>query len=190
LPNPPPAEPYFYLQETQVDAQTSSQKAVVPDASLVQIPPDGGNTSQEEDELKELGSSESPSEDEDDPEMAELLRENSASGSSDDDDNVLDPALKPSTGRIGKTGPSNRYDLPVSNIAILLLACWTMRIPVICADFRKSVILAMCPSCRLMSSQDYRIARIAIPRPYSITSHKHDITFDEIHYPEVIASCE
>ena len=118
--------------------QTTS---VIPNANT---PPDDGSTSPEEDKIKESSFSESSSEDDEneDPEMAALLRENSASGSSDDDD-IANPTLKLSeipTRQMRKKGLLNRYDSPTSNIAVLVLTCWMMRIPVTCADFRKSAI--------------------------------------------------
>jgi len=117
--------------------QTTS---VIPNANT---PPDDGSTSPEEDKIKESSFSESSSEDDEneDPEMAALLRENSASGSSDDD--IANPTLKLSeipTRQMRKKGLLNRYDSPTSNIAVLVLTCWMMRIPVTCADFRKSAI--------------------------------------------------
>jgi len=146
LPNPPPAEPYLHLQDTQGETQTTTQVSVVPNTEESQTPPNGGNTSQEEDELKEFSSSESSSEgeeDEEDPEMTKLLLENSESGSSDDDA-IIDPARKlseTSTRRAKKRSLLNRYDSPASNVAVLMVACWTMRIPVMCADFRKIIEL-------------------------------------------------
>ena len=114
--------------------------SVIPNANT---PPDDGSTSPEEDKIKESSFSESSSEDDEneDPEMAALLRENSASGSSDDD--IANPTLKLSeipTRQMRKKGLLNRYDSPASNIAVLVLTCWMMRIPVTCADFRKSAI--------------------------------------------------
>lgn len=144
LPAPPPAEPYFHLQETQGEPLNATQKSVVEDPERDQTQPDGGNTSQKEDEPEDSSSSASSSEGEsdDDPEMAELLRENSASGSSDEDESERSPSKLPPTAtrKIGKKGVADRYDSPASNIAVLMLACWTMRIPVMCVDFRKSVV--------------------------------------------------
>jgi RNA polymerase I-specific transcription initiation factor RRN7 len=160
LPNPPPAEPYFHLQETQCETQTNIQKATIPNSKRTQTLPDEGKTSREEDEHGSSESSSEDEEDEEDPEMAQLLRENSASGSSDDD-GVVDPALKRSensTRRAWKKGLLSRYDSPASNVAVLMLACWTMRIPVICADFRKSVIHPTPRNRPLTSLQHYRVA--------------------------------
>jgi RNA polymerase I-specific transcription initiation factor RRN7 len=106
-------------------------------------PPDGENPSEEQGESEESSSSESSdAEENEDPEIVALLRENSASGSSDDDGGIVD-ALKlsgTSPRQARKKSLQNRYDSPASNVAVLALACWMMRIPVMCADFRKSGI--------------------------------------------------
>jgi RNA polymerase I-specific transcription initiation factor RRN7 len=148
LPNPPPAEPYYHLLETQGNTQTATQRPSIPSAKKAQIPSDGTNTSQEQDELRDSSSSDSSGDDEEneDAEMAELLRENSASDSSDED-GVIEPGKKLSetTRRVRKKS-LNQYDSPASNVAVLMLACWTMRIPVMCADFRKLVVHPTCPN--------------------------------------------
>jgi len=107
-------------------------------------PPDGENPSEEQGESEESSSSESSdAEENEDPEIAALLRDNSGSGSSDDDGGIVGPALKlsgTSQRQARKKSLQNRYDSPASNVAVLALACWMMRIPVMCADFRKSGI--------------------------------------------------
>lgn len=121
--------------------------SVIPNTEESQTPPNGGNTSEVEDGFKvsESASSSEDEEDEEDPEMAELLRENSESGSSDDD-SIIDPAPKLSETSTQKARKRvNRYDSPASNVAVLMVACWTMRIPVMCADFRKIIELHELP---------------------------------------------
>jgi len=149
LPNPPPAEPYFHLLETRGAEQTT-------DAQLGSMPkteqpetPNGDNISQEGDGLNGASSSESSSEngeDVEDPEIAELLRQNSESDSSDDD-GIGDPVFKSpcSTQTVRKKSFLERYDSPTSNVAVLMLACWMMRIPVTCMDFRKIIELHELP---------------------------------------------
>lgn len=142
LPSPPPAEPYFHLQETQGKTQPIRQDTAIP---IIDTPPDGENLSEEQGQSEESSSSESSDgEENEDPEIAALLRENSASGSSDDDDrSIVNPTSKLSDAsprEMGKRSLQNQYDSPASNVAVLTLACWMMRIPVMCADFRKSDI--------------------------------------------------
>lgn len=135
LPNPPPAEPYLYSQDTLGETRSSTPKIEKLPAGRSQTPSDDDHTSQEEDQLRESSSELSDATD-GDPEMAELLHENSASGSSDEDD--VDTSTKPTpTQQLRKRGSLDRYDSPASNIAVLVLACWTMRIPVMYDDFRK-----------------------------------------------------
>lgn len=141
LPSPPPAEPYFHFQESRGKTQLTRQDTVIANADT---PPDGENPSEEQGKSEESSSSESSDEEEnEDPEIAALLRENSASGTSDDDGGIVDPALKISgtpPRQAGGNSLQTLYDSPASNVAVLALACWMMRIPVMCADFRKSGI--------------------------------------------------
>lgn len=69
----------------------------------------------------------------DDSEMDELLRALSESSSSDDDDDDTgQPRPKPEgTGRTSKTFGRNG---PASNIALLMVACWTLRLPIMYLD--------------------------------------------------------
>ncbi|KAI0939982.1 hypothetical protein AcV5_001212 [Taiwanofungus camphoratus] len=80
-------------------------------------------------------SSSSSSEDEaDDPVMAELMRENSETSSSyDEDDNDLgEPSVKK---EVKRKKIYRQYDAPASNVAVLMVACWTLRLPIIYMDF-------------------------------------------------------
>lgn len=78
--------------------------------------------------------SSSSSSEEEDPELVELLRENSELSSSDEEDKDKDHAFQ-------KQGvqPSYRfvgtYDRPVNCIVVLVVACWTIRLPVMYKDF-------------------------------------------------------
>lgn len=106
--------------------------------------PQEGNISDEQNELVESSESSSSDDgDNEDPEMAELLRENSAPDSSSDEGlaDMTSKAPAPVTQKTRTRGSLERYDSPASNIAVLIVACWTMRIPVVCADFRKYAIL-------------------------------------------------
>lgn len=75
----------------------------------------------------------SSSEGEGDPELEALLEQLSASSEGDD------PGLSSSPARQSQTTRKARgvYDLPANNIAILILACWTLRIPITFRDFTK-----------------------------------------------------
>jgi RNA polymerase I-specific transcription initiation factor RRN7 len=75
----------------------------------------------------------SSSEEEEDPELDALLEQLSASS----EDGEPDPSSAP----IEPIHPIRKqrgvYELPANNIAVLILACWTLRIPVIFRDFTK-----------------------------------------------------
>ena len=75
----------------------------------------------------------SSSEEEEDPELEALLEQLAAS--SEDDDPGPSPAA------IKQTQPTRQargvYELPANNIAVLILACWTLRIPTTFRDFTK-----------------------------------------------------
>ena len=68
-----------------------------------------------------------------DPELEALLEQLSAS--SDDDDPDLTSAPTEQRHPIRKT--RGVYELPANNIAVLILACWTLRVPVIFRDFTR-----------------------------------------------------
>jgi RNA polymerase I-specific transcription initiation factor RRN7 len=94
-----------------------------------------GRSQDVEDEGSNPESMASPSseEEEEDPELEALLEQLSAS--SDDDDPDLSSAPTKQT----QTTPKARgmHELPANNIAILTVACWTLRIPITFRDFTK-----------------------------------------------------
>ena len=68
-------------------------------------------------------------------ELDALMQENSEiSDSSDEEDNNLVPAAdkKPS-----KSKTRSAYESPVGTIAVLVVGCWTLRIPVMYRDFSR-----------------------------------------------------
>ncbi|KAI0347266.1 hypothetical protein BDW22DRAFT_1321340 [Trametopsis cervina] len=137
LPNQPPAEPYHHLveqyggkkepqQSSDPPQETDEDKGEVDEQDKAGLSDDGSSSSSsdgEEDELQQ------------DEEMQRLLRENSEAPSSSDDE---DPEQEP-TQRQAPAGQKRRersaYDSPAANIAVLMLACWTLRIPVLYNDF-------------------------------------------------------
>lgn len=147
LPNPPSAEPYLYLQEQHGFGQ--NKKSSAPGEEGSDGKRDGEESSDEdnqapeeenddnEDEDGKSGSS-SSDDDSEDPELAKLLRENSESPSSSDNDEQ--PRSQPAdTERKGKGRFIHQeYDSPAGNISILMIACWTMRFPVMYMDFVRS----------------------------------------------------
>ncbi|KAI0307155.1 hypothetical protein B0F90DRAFT_1807830 [Multifurca ochricompacta] len=142
LPSPPPPEPVLHNQATQGDAgdngptlgdskrlsrgftTTEGDKAIGAQGRKASLWQSGGSSSE----------SESNSKSEDDSEMDELLGILSQSSSSEDDedDDTGQPRPKPE----GSERKSNMFGKwgPASNIAVLVVACWTLRLPIIYLD--------------------------------------------------------
>jgi RNA polymerase I-specific transcription initiation factor RRN7 len=77
--------------------------------------------------------SSSSSSEEEDPELVELLRENSELSSSDDDKEKGHTPQKQAVQSNYRF--VDAYDRPVNSIVVLVVACWTMRLPVMYKDF-------------------------------------------------------
>jgi RNA polymerase I-specific transcription initiation factor RRN7 len=123
LPSPPPPEPLFHEQATQGHANDRNTGAI--DAQEEKASPErAGASTPEDDEI------------DGDSEVDELLRALSESSTSeedkDDEDGIDQPRPKPEgSGRKLKSFSSNG---PASNIALLMVACWTLRLPVMYMD--------------------------------------------------------
>ncbi|TDL29574.1 hypothetical protein BD410DRAFT_710126 [Rickenella mellea] len=117
LDSPPPAEPYFQAEEgnraNDADKQTT-----------------------EDDRDKDVSgtsSSDGDKDEVDDPEMGALLMENSETEGSDDDGTAESPLKKPIFDN--PATKRRKGDSPAGNVAVLVLACWTLRLPVVYTDF-------------------------------------------------------
>lgn len=71
----------------------------------------------------------------DDEELEELMRENSETPSDDDAEPTSTPKPRPSARTPRKRRTFGRYDTPASTISCLVVACWTLRLPVMYVDF-------------------------------------------------------
>jgi RNA polymerase I-specific transcription initiation factor RRN7 len=113
LPSSPSPEPLLHEQATLGDVDVHGEKA---------SPDRAGASSPEGDDI------------EGDSEIDEMLRALSESSSSEDekDDDTGEPRLKPE-GAGRKSGPFGCHG-PTSNIALLMVACWTLRLPVMYLD--------------------------------------------------------
>ncbi|THV08460.1 hypothetical protein K435DRAFT_824947 [Dendrothele bispora CBS 962.96] len=83
----------------------------------------------EDDERKE-------NDDEEDPLLADLMRQNSETSSqeeSGDEQPIAGPA------KIARTRGYSRHEGPAMNLAVLMVALWTMKIPVLYRDFAKHI---------------------------------------------------
>lgn len=89
----------------------------------------------ESDDASELGGGGAEA---DDPDIAELLRINSESSSSGDEDYEDDEGKEPAKPPI-KRDRHVKCERPISTVVVLVLACWTMRVPVVYADFARCV---------------------------------------------------
>jgi RNA polymerase I-specific transcription initiation factor RRN7 len=109
------------------------QKGIDPDAGGTKPSSDNPEESRSDDDDGSGSQSSSSSSEQEDPELAELLRENSELSSSDEDKGKAHASQKhgvQSSYRFVGT-----YDRPVNCIAVLVVACWTMRLPVMYKDF-------------------------------------------------------
>ncbi|KAF7352714.1 hypothetical protein MVEN_01237500 [Mycena venus] len=152
LRNPPPAEPALAAHESQdegeVDPSASTpkreRKSSFQDSDL-----DLDSNSKEEDPKPPSSGDEDDDDDDDvkaevatDPELDDLLAENSASESSssdgenktDDDKNKFVPRTK----RTKKAGLA-RFEQPANTLAVIVLACWTLRIPILYRDLTQLI---------------------------------------------------
>jgi len=133
LPSPPPPEPLLHQQATQghvgehasEEIDTQGEKAS-PDSSDPSSP-QGGDI-------------------EDDADIDELLRELSESSSSEDDKDDNPAQSRPKPEAIGHKLKSFSRNGPASNIALLMVACWTSRLPIMYLDFIRL-------DCRMESSR-------------------------------------
>ncbi|KAG6866442.1 hypothetical protein C0991_003960 [Blastosporella zonata] len=132
LPNSPSAEPYYYAQELRnEDSGEGASKSKADNASEESdSDEDGEKPSSEDDERDDMEGRD------EDPELTALLRANSdAEESSDSGDEGEMPKHK---GKIkGRSRGRKIYEGPASTIAVLIVGCWTLRVPVLCRDFKK-----------------------------------------------------
>ncbi|KAG2156140.1 hypothetical protein DEU56DRAFT_765734 [Suillus clintonianus] len=144
LPRPPPAEPYHHMRE---------QKGHDSDAGGTKLSLDNPEESRSDDNDNDGDDPQScsSSSEEEDPELAELLRENSEFSSSEEEKDraAQKQGAQPSYRFVGT------YDRPVNCIVVLVVACWTMRLPVMYRDFidiTESYELPYLDSLRLLPS--------------------------------------
>ncbi|KAF7793654.1 hypothetical protein EIP86_004769 [Pleurotus ostreatoroseus] len=148
LPNPPPAEPYLYACEQAggKNRQSDPSQRLKDDGDVAEQ--QQGSSDEEADKDKQesdnSGSSSSSSnedddeddeEEEEDPELERLLRENSETPSSSEDEDQPRPKPPQDTKKRKSRDVHRSYDAPAGNISVLMLACWTLRLPVMYMDF-------------------------------------------------------
>ncbi|KIJ70044.1 hypothetical protein HYDPIDRAFT_79247 [Hydnomerulius pinastri MD-312] len=128
IPNPPSAEPFHHSQEqNRVEREpdgTPSRQRSRSRPRNEDAPADDSSSSSDEEGL--------------DPEIAVLLQENSEISSSSDEGSPNDegnPRSRNKRHTQAKNPFVSRSDRPENTIAVLLLACWTIRLPVVYQDF-------------------------------------------------------
>ncbi|KAJ6515804.1 hypothetical protein C8R45DRAFT_888912 [Mycena sanguinolenta] len=139
LRNPPPSEPYLASLESDTEGPKDENDADLT-ASLL------GNLSSGREDPKPPSSDDDDRDEvkkeETDSELDELLAENSASDSSSSDgedeidadkNNFMPPRKRKARGGL------TRFEQPVNTIAVIVLACWTLRIPVLYRDLTRLI---------------------------------------------------
>ena len=182
LPDPPPAEPYHHAQENRVADPTAAkdgQDAADSPKAKQASDGDGGEDEAEDDEEKE----DEKLEDEEDSELEALMRENSEISSSSDDEGGDVPHAGPSM-RYRKDKGRLAYESPMSTIAVLVVACWTMRIPVLYSDFTRYGRVSCCPhriefipQKRIIESYELPYLEAVMSLPQDMAQHltKHNV---------------
>lgn len=174
LPSPPIAEPYLFSQGISTE-----QSQAAPDKPADE---DGSDKhGSDSDNSSVTLTSESSSSDEEDDEMESLLRENSvAASSSESEDEEAHRGQHPET---EARKARQLYEYPMANISVLMLACWTLRLPVMYGDFGRCATSQMAPNRpqltpqRLIECYDLPYLDPVRLLPQSLTRHltKHTI---------------
>ena len=127
LPNPPLAEDSDTQDDIQaVDAESES---------------DNGSEEHRTTDIGEGGDGEiEDRKSEGDAELEALLHENSELEESSEEDDEKEVEKYKESSKRGRGHGQDVYEKPASTIAVLLVACWTMRVPVLCRDFIRHVI--------------------------------------------------
>ncbi|RDX55592.1 hypothetical protein OH76DRAFT_1338779 [Lentinus brumalis] len=138
LPNPPSPEPLLHMKDTGAD-DLSSEAATNERRGKLAKKGEPGESDRDDDNKSGSSSSSSSSESEEsgqDSELDRLMRENSESPSSDDE--AQTESRKDRSAHVSKkkrTFGRGNYDEPASTISVLVVACWTLRLPVMYMDF-------------------------------------------------------
>ncbi|KAJ7129575.1 hypothetical protein C8R44DRAFT_908212 [Mycena epipterygia] len=176
LRNPPPAEPYLAAQESDEEAQDANPTASTPERQGESPPLDF-------EDPKTPSSDEETDEAENDPELDELLAENSASeSSSSDGEDQVDTKSMPPAAKSKRTG-RHKFEQPANTVAVIIVACWTLRVPILYRDLRRQVAQAFPRSLadwlcrRLIESYELPYLEATRVLPPSMTVHltKHNM---------------
>ncbi|KAJ3856373.1 hypothetical protein EV368DRAFT_32543 [Lentinula lateritia] len=148
LQEPPPLEPFFDARPTRSSAPNLGKGKVQPDHQPFNIrsktKPRPHSTETRPSSPLPSDSPSSSSSEEDDSEIAKLMRENSESD--DDDDSELNDAdskgqMRGAAGEKRRKRGHSAHEGPVNNLAVLVVACWTLRIPMMYSDIIRHITL-------------------------------------------------
>ncbi|KAI0650789.1 hypothetical protein C8Q79DRAFT_1007021 [Trametes meyenii] len=179
LPNPPTPEPLLHAQDGLGEGSSpppspSSKGAPSPEVNGDETDKEGGGD--EEQSSDSSSSSESESDDSThDSELDELMRENSEESSSSEEEGAEDASKRKPVARAPrKKRTFGLYDVPACTISCLVLACWTLRLPVMYMDF-----------VRLIESYDLPYLDALRLLPENMTCHLRKQTIQALspHYP-------
>lgn len=138
LREPPPPNPYPSAEEEKLEEdEPVDDEDADPTASTLKReksatpPPEDPFHSSDDSDADDMDN---------DPELDELLAENSASdsSSSDGEDEVDTRAMPPQTAKSKHTG-RHKYDRPLNTLAVIVLACWNLRVPILYRDLTRQV---------------------------------------------------
>jgi RNA polymerase I-specific transcription initiation factor RRN7 len=175
LPDPPPAEPYLHARENvgadrgdPEDAGKQPPFSPRSEGLPSQLDSDqeagSGDDSDrnvdEQEERKEALNNNEDDEEEEDSELEALMRENSDLSSSSDEDETQGKSLP---NKKGKRKGRSVEESPVSTIAVLVLGCWTLRIPVMYRDFARHVLFGGLRICKAHDRLDRMIESYELP---------------------------
>ena len=134
IPSPPPAEPLYYTREQE--GYQSEHEDIEKGNSRTRPENERDSYSQERTPAPD---EKSPSSDDEllGPEIVVLLEENSEVSSSDDGSSGNEPRARSDTCTLPKKSFVSRADRPENTIALLVLACWSIRLPIVYVDFVK-----------------------------------------------------
>jgi len=141
----PPPEPWFYLHGQDINDRNQAQGNLKHQEADVSTPdtPDTGpgpfESSIDNGGDQEDAGEEKKFEIEDDSEMEELLRQNSEISSSSDEDNPDDSTLIPKRIHMDERGWTRTIVGPASTLAVITVALWQLRIPVLYKDLARFV---------------------------------------------------
>ncbi|KAJ7094679.1 hypothetical protein B0H15DRAFT_775984 [Mycena belliarum] len=174
-----PTEPDLAAHESDESPEAENPTASTPDGKT-ESPPPGFE------DPKAAASSDGETDGDDaehDPELDELLAENSASESSSEGEDEVDPKPMPPAAKSKHSG-RHKYEQPANTLAVIVLACWTLRIPILYRDLTRQVAgfsyarvkLTGCV-CRLIESYElpYLEATRLLPQEMMVHLTKNNI---------------